>query len=271
MVPNAQVEMFVARILESGSARGSLLLSGPEGADKELAALTLAKALLKSEKSHHPDLHLYSPEGKSGLHSIASIRQLIEEVGLPPFEASCKIFIIYEAERMLPTSGNALLKTLEEPNLDTLLILLSKEPQALLPTIFSRCRHFPFLPTERIDCANQVLIEILSERMDHTELMKRFVALEPDEKEEPSLHMKEIDALFHAILSWYRDRHLLLHGLSPHLLYYKEHLSALERAKELPLPPLEELLSLITECRLAYQRSIKLKHILEYLFLTTSF
>lgn len=110
-------------------------------------ALDLAKQILgpahapKVDSGNHPDLHIYIPEGKSGLHPIANIHQLIEETALPPFEAKSKIFIIVEGEKMLPSSSNALLKTLEEPSEDTYFLLLSNHPDELLPTI--RSRLFP--------------------------------------------------------------------------------------------------------------------------------
>lgn len=107
-------------------------------------ALELVKKLLSSnhhpkiDSFNHPDMHLYSPEGKSQMHPMASIQKLVREMALPPFESPCKVFIIEDAEKMLPSSSNALLKTLEEPPEDTFFFLLSSHPQLLLPTICSR-------------------------------------------------------------------------------------------------------------------------------------
>ena len=105
------------------------------GASRE-EALAMAYKLLNSEKS--VDLHIYSPEGKSALHPMANIQELIREMALPPFESPCKVFLIEDAEKMLPSSSNALLKTLEEPNPDTFFILLTNNPDRLLPTVRSR-------------------------------------------------------------------------------------------------------------------------------------
>lgn len=116
----------------------SLLLIG---ASKE-EALEMTKQILgpspKIDSGNHPDLHYYAPEGKSDLHPIASIHQMIGEMSLPPFEAKRKVFILEDAEKMLPSSSNALLKTLEEPHEDTYFLLLSRHPDRLLPTILSR-------------------------------------------------------------------------------------------------------------------------------------
>lgn len=114
------------------------------GASKE-EAIALVKQILgpspKIDSGNHPDLHYYAPEGKSGLHPIANIHQMISEMSLPPFEAKCKVFILEDAEAMLPSSSNALLKTLEEPNEDTYFLLMTRHPDRLLPTI--RSRLFP--------------------------------------------------------------------------------------------------------------------------------
>lgn len=124
-------------------------------------AVALVKKLF-SEKHHskidsrnHPDVHLYSPEGKSLMHSMASIQKLIREIALPPFEAPSKVFIIEDAEKMLPSSSNALLKTLEEPPKDTFFFLLSNHPELLLPTISSRLypHHYEQKEIEPLDLA----------------------------------------------------------------------------------------------------------------------
>jgi DNA polymerase III subunit delta' len=151
LIGNPQAKRALERMVNQQSCEGTLLFKGPEGVGKGLFALEIAKALLndthtKVDRGRHPDLHLFYPEGKSGIHSIAAIHQLIDEMALPPFEAPYKVFILHDAERMLPVSSNALLKTLEEPSVKTLLILLTSQPERLLPTIVSRCRILSFFP-----------------------------------------------------------------------------------------------------------------------------
>lgn len=124
----------------------SLLLIGATKEDAKIVCKQLlgSSHIPKIDSGNHPDLHFYVPEGKSGLHPMASIQKLIAEMAFPPFEASYKIFIIEDAEKMLPSSSNALLKTLEEPSEDTYLFLLSKHPDLLLPTILSRLQPLSF-------------------------------------------------------------------------------------------------------------------------------
>lgn len=86
----------------------------------------------------HPDIHVRAVEGKLGFHPFESIKSMLESMAYEPFQAAGKVFIIDHAERMLPSSANALLKNLEEPNKNTLIILIAHREDQLLPTIRSR-------------------------------------------------------------------------------------------------------------------------------------
>ena len=149
---NDQVKEYLKKMVDNNAVGNSLLFAGPANANKELFAMALARQLLgpaaqfKIDAMAHPDLHVYKPEGKIGMHSISSMRKFCDDVYLPPFESKWKIFIIHDAERMLSYSANALLKTFEEPSLDSVIILLSSNPTSLLPTVLSRCRTISFRP-----------------------------------------------------------------------------------------------------------------------------
>lgn len=149
---NDSIKTCLTNMVAKGAIGNSLLFAGPENASKDQFALALAKMLMgeaaleKIEAGTHPDLHQYRPEGKIGMHSISAMRQFCEEVYLPPYEGEWKVFMIHDAERMLSYSANALLKTFEEPALNSVIILLSSHPSALLPTILSRCRIVRFQP-----------------------------------------------------------------------------------------------------------------------------
>lgn len=155
IVGNAHLKEKLLKAVASSQLSNSLLFSGPEGIGKKLFALAVAKKLMypegitpavqkKIDENNHPDLHLFTPEGKSGMHSISAMRELIEGVSFPPYEAKAKVFIIDDAERMLPTSSNALLKTLEEPTLDSYIFLISSRMEEILLTIISRCSKWMF-------------------------------------------------------------------------------------------------------------------------------
>lgn len=83
-----------------------------------------------------------APSGSDGIY-VATVRAIVQQASLTPAMATKKVFIIGDADRMVPQEGaefaaNAFLKLLEEPSAKTTLILTSSEPGALLPTIRSR-------------------------------------------------------------------------------------------------------------------------------------
>ena len=94
------------------------------------------------ENGVYPDLRVFDPEGAS--HRVEQMRELVELASLTPISGTRKVFIIRKAERMSDEGANTLLKLLEEPEEDTVLILLTEAPDALLPTITSRCQLFIF-------------------------------------------------------------------------------------------------------------------------------
>lgn len=143
----------------------ALLLIG----DGKKEAIHFALKTASVEKLPHPDIHEYFPEGKTGMHAIASLRSLLEELILAPYEAKKKCFILYEADKMLPSSSNALLKAIEEPPPKTLFLLLTKDKDKILPTIRSRCQIVYFPETSK---APNVLQEIFSTFLENPLLPK---------------------------------------------------------------------------------------------------
>lgn len=83
---------------------------------------------------------------KANAIKINSIRQIRREASLSLYERGRRVFILIDAELMNAESANSLLKTLEEPHPDTLLLLTTSRPDQLLPTIVSRCQHVRFDP-----------------------------------------------------------------------------------------------------------------------------
>jgi DNA polymerase-3 subunit delta' len=87
----------------------------------------------------HPDVHHIAPEGP--LIPVDVIREQVNpEAERSPFEGATKVFVIEEADRMNPAAQNALLKTLEEPQPDTVFVLVSDNEEEVLETLRSRCR-----------------------------------------------------------------------------------------------------------------------------------
>ncbi|MEY5062918.1 MAG: hypothetical protein RLZZ112_882 [Verrucomicrobiota bacterium] len=147
--PPSRVEEIFSGAAKEGRLAHAHLLTGAPPAELESLGRGLAANLLDADLEGHPDFFLLRPESKSRRVSIAQIRQLEHSLSRKPHRAPLKVALILEAERMcIPPAeaANAFLKTLEEPPDHCLLLLTSDRPEALLPTVRSRCLTFPVIP-----------------------------------------------------------------------------------------------------------------------------
>jgi DNA polymerase-3 subunit delta' len=106
----------------------------------------LVPLFLGSSAPNHPDLHVIRPESKSRRLTIEQIRTLEHVLQLKAYQAPLKVAAIVAADRMClgaAEPANAFLKTLEEPPDNTVIFLLTQNPEQLLPTIRSRCLLLP--------------------------------------------------------------------------------------------------------------------------------
>jgi DNA polymerase-3 subunit delta' len=114
----------------------------------------------------HPDIAWIEPQSKSRQILIDQVREnLIQPFSQTSFSGGWKAGVIVNADRMNTQAANALLKTLEEPPARSILLLISNEPQSLLPTISSRCQRIN-LTAEDDEISKdwkEPLLDILSE------------------------------------------------------------------------------------------------------------
>lgn len=142
----------------AGRPHHAYLLAGPEGGGKTLAARAFAAALLCAEggcgvcrncrlalEDKHPNQVVVEPEGRD-IH-VDTVRA---EIWHPAYrtapEPGRKVFVIREADRLNPAAADVLLKVLEEPPGETVILLLSARPDELPETVLSRCHVVTFLP-----------------------------------------------------------------------------------------------------------------------------
>lgn len=132
-------------MIQSNKLKSAYLFSGAEGIGKKKTALEFSKKILGVNLENSRDFQLI--EAKSGESSIKieRIRALIEDISLKP-DGKYKIYVINDAEKMTVQAQNSLLKTLEEPASYGIIILITKNKQALLETIRSRCTEVKFSP-----------------------------------------------------------------------------------------------------------------------------
>lgn len=156
-----QIKQTLKNSIQRDRVAHAYLFMGPPGVGKQAAAQAFARVLLceepqngevcgecrscrQLEGENHPDLHLLQPSGAS--LKIEQIRELQKQVQYKPYQAKRQVFVIEQVEAMTQEAANCFLKTLEEPSGQTVFILLSDQPYALLPTILSRCQQFQFRP-----------------------------------------------------------------------------------------------------------------------------
>lgn len=142
---------FLQKLAEGGNFSHAYLFSGPEKLGKKTLALEWLSLMFgqpaaAAGERFHPDLILIKPEAKE--IQIAQIRELIWRLSLKPYSAPFKAAIIDQAHLMNEEAQGSLLKTLEEPRGNTILILISEYPDYLLSTILSRVERLKFHPVE---------------------------------------------------------------------------------------------------------------------------
>jgi len=158
VIGQERVVSVLRRSIEMERVSHAYLFSGIEGCGKRKTALAFVQAVFcgkedacgicpscrKVAGGQHPDLHILEPDG--AFIKIDQVRELQKELSYRPFEAPKKACIIDGAEKLNLSSGNALLKTLEEPPGNALMILITPERSAVLQTILSRCQTLDFQP-----------------------------------------------------------------------------------------------------------------------------
>lgn len=175
IIGHQQIIEQLQRTVVSDRIAGAYLFVGPTGVGKTTVARYFAQLIFceqeaqppivcgeclacrKVDSGNHPDLQFIQPDGSE--LKIRQIRELQKQIIYEPLEANWKVYILTDVDRMNDYAENALLKTLEEPPASSVLILLTSNIRALLPTTRSRCQILQFHPMP-----TQELTEILVER-----------------------------------------------------------------------------------------------------------
>lgn len=261
---------------ENRLAHAYLISGSPSG-----AGLALAQSVLKLlyceraekpcgecgschrvERRQHPDIGWLEPEKKSRIISVDQIRELNTRLSQTAFTGGWKAGVILACDRLKEEAANAFLKTLEEPPGRTLLLLVTDQVQAILPTLVSRCQKVVLDATEAAPAWMPTLMEIMAQNpgasgFDDMVLAGRLKALldqvkvgiqeqessdgganeDDDEETEKSIRDARVQAklirerteLLRSVQYWQRDVLACRSGAGEESLHFRDHADILKR------------------------------------------
>ena len=166
IIGQSRIIRLLRRALAQDLLPHAFLFTGMEGVGKKLTALTLAKVVncqegasgdccdrciscRKAASGNHPDIDIIEREGP--FIKIEQIRALKHRLRFKPLEGRYRVTVIINSQYLKVEAANALLKVLEEPPENNLIILTAFETTGLLPTIVSRCLHLSFQPLATVE------------------------------------------------------------------------------------------------------------------------
>lgn len=190
---------LLARSKEQGRLAHAYLITGPEGSGKRLLALRLMNLVSghdnsSIEQAAGEHVQIVRPESKSRRIRVDAMRLMERRLYLAVPKNVTKVALILDADRMMTEAANAFLKTLEEPPKQSLLLLLTSQPEQLLDTVRSRCIRVPLYrpgSAERSESDEALLAALAEHFRQHREgslsgalaFMQAFVAILKAEKE----------------------------------------------------------------------------------------
>ena len=207
-------ETLVNEIKQNRLAQ-AFLFTGPRGVGKTTCARILARVInTASDSSIDPNydfaFNIFELDAASN-NSVDDIRQLVEQVRIPPQVGKYKVYIIDEVHMLSSNAFNAFLKTLEEPPPYAIFILATTERHKILPTILSRCQIFNFKRIEPQGIVEQLKIICQNEGIEAEEHALHVIAMKADGG------MRDALSMFDQTVSYSKDKKITYAGIIENL------------------------------------------------------
>ncbi len=319
VVGQEQIIEHLKNAVEYKKVSHAYIFSGEEGTGKRLLAAAFSQALqcskegnrpcgecpscIQAESGNQPDIIWVMHEKPTSI-GVEDIReQVVGDIQIRPYSSPWKIYIIDEAEKMTVQAQNTLLKTIEEPPSYGVILLLTTNADAFLPTILSRCVTLHLKPVENKKI-KQFLIKEIGISEEKAELCAAFaqgnvgkaVRLASSERfEEMKGHVvrifrnigtMELSELFSALkeleqfktdiydyldlsLVWFRDVLLFKVTHDANVLVFREEVAALQKyANRSSYEGLECIITAIDKAKIRLRANVNFELAIELMLLT---
>ena len=305
--------------IETGRFSHAYIIGGDENSGRGTLAHCFAKALQcenedsescgscqsckQAESGNHPDI-IYVTHEKPNIISVDEIReQVVDSIQIKPYSSKYKIYIIKEGEKMTIEAENTLLKTIEEPPEYGIVIIITNNPEKLLPTIRSRCITITTKPVKEKDILDHLMNKyhideekaqfaaeyaqgnlgkavMLATNEEYEQLIKSVISLERDIFD---MEMEDIaEAIQHCssykmnicdyldlMMMWYRDILVLKVTGNPDKILFKDQYSVIkDQAKYLSFNELEAKSQAIDNAKLRIAANARQEDIMRLLIMT---
>lgn len=319
IIGQEQIKQHLQNALSAKKISHAYIIHGEKASGKEFIAKVFAMAL-QCEKGgiepcqechacrqalsdNQPDIIRVTHE-KPNTISVDDIRtQINGDVAIKPYSSPYKVYIVNEAEKMTPQAQNALLKTLEEPPAYVVILLLTSNVNALLPTIISRCvvLNMKPVPDEKVrrflmeqqqipDYKADVCVAFARGNIGRAKALASSEDFENVKNEALSLlkyihdmelqdivaavkkiteYKLEINDYFDIMAIWYRDALLFKATNNPNNLVFREELGAIRKCvQRCSYEGIEKVIRALDKAKHRLDANVNFDLVMELLFLT---
>ena len=319
IIGQESIKKHLQTAIKTGNLSHAYIINGEYGSGRQTIASALAKTIqcqsktddtdacgvctsCKQAESHnHPDIK-YITHDKTSIIVNDIREQLNNDISIKPYSSEYKIYIIPDANKMTEQAQNALLKTIEEPPVYAIIILLTENCDSLLPTIRSRCVTLTMNPIEKDKICtyleNKFQLEpeqaqiaanycqgnigkairfasssdFIEMKNQVLKLLKNLDSMDIasiiDTIKEFSTHKNDINDYLDLMLLWYRDVLMFKVTKDANLLLYSDEYSAIsEQATKRDYENIENIIAAIDKAKVRLKANVNFDVTIELMIL----